>query len=187
MRMAVVEVIGCLIRELAAGSPEASNDDSQMRKQLEGLFELLIERVIDVSSYVRTKVLTVMTRLCDLPQKFPQQRLAMTRAAVDSLEDKGSTVRKAAVVLLVRLIETHPYGLMYGGELNQPEWEARYKEVCAQLQELEGVVGRAAEREGTQDDEENEEENDNEDEDEEEGDEEDEEGDAKRSRKSRKR
>ena len=176
MRMAIVEVIGCLIRELAAGSPEASNDDSQMRKQLEGLFELLIERVIDVSSYVRTKVLTVMTRLCDLPQKFPQQRLAMTRAAVDSLEDKGSTVRKAAVVLLVRLIETHPYGLMYGGELNQPEWEARYKEVCAQLQELEGVVGRAAEREGTQDEEE----------DEDEDEEDEEEGDGKRSRKTRK-
>ena len=184
MRMAIVEVIGCLIRELAAGSPEASNDDSQMRKQLEGLFELLIERVIDVSSYVRTKVLTVMTRLCDLPQKFPQQRLAMTRAAVDSLEDKGSTVRKAAVVLLVRLIETHPYGLMYGGELNQPEWEARYKEVCAQLQELEGVVGRAAEREGTQDEEEDEDED--EDEDEEEGEEDEEEGDGKRSRKTRK-
>ena len=184
MRMAIVEVIGCLIRELAAGSPEASNDDSQMRKQLEGLFELLIERVIDVSSYVRTKVLTVMTRLCDLPQKFPQQRLAMTRAAVDSLEDKGSTVRKAAVVLLVRLIETHPYGLMYGGELNQPEWETRYKEVCAQLQELEGVVGRAAEREGTQDEEEDEDED--EDEDEEEGEEDEEEGDGKRSRKTRK-
>ncbi|KAH9924065.1 non-SMC mitotic condensation complex subunit 1-domain-containing protein [Fomitopsis serialis] len=152
MRMAIVEVIGCLIRELSATS-EASNDDQQTRKQLEGLFELLIERVIDVSSYVRTKVLTVMTRLCDLQQKFPQQRLAMTRAAVDSLEDKGATVRKASVVLLVRLIETHPYGLMYGGELNQLEWEARYKEVCAQLQELEGVVGRAAEREGSQEEE----------------------------------
>ncbi|KAH9836066.1 non-SMC mitotic condensation complex subunit 1-domain-containing protein [Rhodofomes roseus] len=179
MRMAIVEIIGCLIRELAAAS-ENSNDDQQMSKQLEGLWELLIERVIDVSSYVRTKVLSVMTRLCDLPHKFPQQRLAMTRAAVDSLEDKGSTVRKASVVLLVRLIETHPYGLMYGGELNQPEWEGRYKEVCAQLQELEGVVGRAAEREGTQEGEEK-------DDEEEEEEQEDEEGEGDGERKSRKR
>ncbi|KAI0665796.1 hypothetical protein C8Q78DRAFT_1083648 [Trametes maxima] len=39
--------------------------------------------------------------------KFPQQRLAMARAAVDALEDKAARVRKAAVALLVELILAH--------------------------------------------------------------------------------
>ncbi|KAG2072264.1 hypothetical protein BDR04DRAFT_1134704, partial [Suillus decipiens] len=110
MRMAIVEVIGSLIRELAT------------------LFELL-SRTLDLSSYVRSK-----------------QRLRITRAVVDTLEDKASTARKAAVSILVKLILTHPYGKMYGGDLSLEKWEERYKTWRDKLEEMEGGIGETVER-----------------------------------------
>ncbi|KAI0628114.1 non-SMC mitotic condensation complex subunit 1-domain-containing protein [Trametes polyzona] len=169
MRMALVEVIGAIIRELAespendglgavgaaaaaaAGLGPAGGDRAKQLKQINGLYDLLLERTLDLSSYVRVKVLTTLARLCDGTAKFPQQRLAMTRAAVDALEDKASGVRKAAVSLLVRLILTHPYG-MYGGFLSETEWKERYEQESAVLAKMEGEVGKAVERpEGEED------------------------------------
>ncbi|KZT24887.1 hypothetical protein NEOLEDRAFT_1156610 [Neolentinus lepideus HHB14362 ss-1] len=148
MRMAMVEIIGCLIRELAS-SEDLSTDANQAQKQIHGLYDLLLDRTLDLSSYVRTKVFAVLAKLCDLPVKFPKQRLAITRAAVGALEDKASGVRKNAIALLVKLILTHPYGLMHGGLLGLQEWGGRYKEVCEELQKVEGGMGNAVEREGT--------------------------------------
>ena len=144
MRMALVEVIGHIIRELAATlDDEEAQRKAQTLKQLNGLYDLLLERTLDQSSYVRAKVFAVLARLCDSESaKFPQQRLLMTRSAVDSLEDKTSTVRKASITLLVRLILTHPYGI-YGGFLSETEWQTRYKEASDLLAKMEGDIGKA--------------------------------------------
>jgi condensin complex subunit 1 len=152
--MAVVEVIGSLFRELAT-SPDITSDSAQTERQLNGLYDLLLERTLDVSSYVRTKVLSVLAKLCDLPVKFPKQRLAVTRAAIGALEDKATGVRKSAVVLLVKLVVTHPYGLMHGGLLGLEEWEERYRTVKDELEKVEEGMGKAIEG---QDDKEEEEE-----------------------------
>lgn len=164
MRVALVEVLGSIIHELAE-APQDESDGSQKAKklkQINGLYDLLLERMLDVSSYVRVKVLATLSKLCDGTQKFPQQRLAMTRAAVEALEDKTSSVRKAAVSLLVKLILTHPYG-MYGGYLNEEQWKDQYKVVVDMLEKMEGEVGKAVEvngregsQEGAEDDEEEE-------------------------------
>ena len=139
MRMAIVEIIGHLIRELAC-SEDLTSDTHQTQKQLNGLYDLLLERALDLSSYVRSKVFTVLSRLCDLPVKFPKQRLAITRAAVAALEDKVAGVRKNATSLIVKLIVTHPYGLMHGGLLGMHEWEERYREVIQELQKAEKAL-----------------------------------------------
>ncbi|KAH9963997.1 non-SMC mitotic condensation complex subunit 1-domain-containing protein [Lactifluus volemus] len=139
MRMAIVEIIGCLIRELAC-SEDLTSDAHQTQKQLNGLYDLLLERTLDLSSYVRSKVFTVLSRLCDLPVKFPKQRLAITRAAVSALEDKVAGVRRNAISLIVKLMVTHPYGLMHGGLLGMEEWEVRYREVVKELQKTEKVL-----------------------------------------------
>ena len=180
MRMALVEVIGCIIRELAETPEDESDSSSKAKhlKQINGLYDLLLERVMDTSSYVRVKVLSTLAKLCDGSQKFPQQRLAMTRAAVEALEDKTASVRKSAVSLLVRLILTHPYG-MYGGLLSETEWKAQYKEVSDMLEKMEGNLGKAVER---NDAEESQAEND-EDEDEEDGEDEEEGTHRKKERK----
>ena len=142
MRMAIVEIIGHLIRELAS-SPDIMADAHQTQKQLNGFYNLLLERTLDLSSYVRTKVFAVLARLCDLPVKFPKQRLAIARAAVGALEDKGAGVRKSAIALLVRLVVTHPYGLMHGGLLGLKEWENRYQTVAVELAKVEKTLGKA--------------------------------------------
>ncbi|KAH9074289.1 non-SMC mitotic condensation complex subunit 1-domain-containing protein [Lactarius deliciosus] len=139
MRMAIVEIIGHLIRELAC-SEDLASDAHQTQKQLNGLYDLLLERTLDLASYVRSKVFTVLSRLCDLPVKFPKQRLAITRAAVAALEDKVAGVRKNATALIVKLIVTHPYGLMHGGLLGMQEWEERYREVVQELQKTEKAL-----------------------------------------------
>lgn len=142
MRMALVEVIGHIIREIAV-SADLTHDSDKAEKQLNGLYDLLLERTLDLSSYVRTKVLSTLAKLCDLPVKFPKQRLQITRAAVESLEDKATSVRKVAIALLVKLVVTHPYGLMHGGLLGLQEWEKRYQEVCNEANKLEAEVRKA--------------------------------------------
>jgi condensin complex subunit 1 len=60
--MALIEVTGTLIRELAAleeGEKEARD------KKLNNLFELLLERFLDVSSYVRAKVINTLSKICE--------------------------------------------------------------------------------------------------------------------------
>ena len=110
------------------------------QNQLKGLYDLLLERLLDLSSYVRSKVFTVLNRLCDLPIKFPKQRLAITRVAVAALEDKVAGVRKNVTSLIVKLIVTHPYGLKHGGLLRMHEWEERYREVVQELQKVERAL-----------------------------------------------
>lgn len=141
----MVEVIGLLIRELSS-SEDNNNDATQAHKQIIGFFELLLSRTLDLSSYVRSKVLSTLSKLCDLRVPFPKQRLEITKHAVAMLEDKAPTVRKAAMALLTKLILTHPWGLMHGGPLNLEKWEGYYKEVKEKLDKLEDAVGKAVER-----------------------------------------
>lgn len=131
--MALVEIIGCLIREIAMSD---EGEQESREKKLNNLFDLLTERYLDVSSYVRAKVITTLSKLCELPVKFPKQRLAIAELTVGALEDKGSSVRRHAVALLTKLILTHPYGLMHGGLLKLGEWEERYNAICKELEEM---------------------------------------------------
>jgi condensin complex subunit 1 len=64
---------------------------------------------------------------------FPKHRLRLAARALRSLEDKSSQVRKHCMTVLSRLIETHPYGVMHGGELGIDEWQARYDAIVKEL------------------------------------------------------
>ena len=144
MRIAIVDIIGYLIRDLV-NSTDLGNDDQSVQKQVDVFFDILNERTRDLSSYVRTKVLAVLTKLCDLPAKFPKQRLDMSKLAVGMLEDKVATVRKNALTLLSQLVITHPYGLMHGGLMVRKDWEEHYDKVSEELKKMEDIVGRAVE------------------------------------------
>jgi condensin complex subunit 1 len=62
MRMAVVEIIGLLIRDISASD---EGDEDQKKKQIKRFFELLMERYLDLNSWVRSKVLTTLIKLCE--------------------------------------------------------------------------------------------------------------------------
>lgn len=185
MRVAIVEVIGHLISELAGAGEDDGQDRKQVQKQINGLYDLLLERMLDVSSYVRAKVLVVLSKLCDLKVKFPKQRLAITRAAVSALEDKAASVRKWAVSLLVKLLLTHPYGMMHGGFLELDIWEAEYLVAKAELAKVEDAMGKAVERNDGDEDDDDDDGSDGEDEHDDEGD--GEEGNTENSERKKKR
>ncbi|GBC07485.1 hypothetical protein RclHR1_00750019 [Rhizophagus clarus] len=117
MRCGLIEVIGNLITDLG--------NDANNRHQITVFFDTLDERFLDSSSYCRSKVLQVYLKICDLRYKFPTRRQTITNLAIRCLEDKASLVRKNAVKLLTKLILTHPYGMIHGGELSVKEWETR--------------------------------------------------------------
>ncbi len=62
MRMALIEVIGLLIRDISLSD---EGDEEQKKKQVKRFFELLMERYLDLNSWVRCKVLTTLIKLCE--------------------------------------------------------------------------------------------------------------------------
>lgn len=74
--------------------------------------------------------------IVSLPNKFPKARQRMAEFAIQSLTDKTSTVRKNAIQLVCRLLETHPFGQIFGGTLNLDVWEKKYQRVREELEAL---------------------------------------------------
>ncbi|CAI2182996.1 11563_t:CDS:10 [Funneliformis geosporum] len=132
MRCGLIEVIGNLIIDLAQQEENAPNN----MHQVNGFFDVLDERFLDLSSYCRLRVLQVYFRICDLSVKFPKRRQKVVDLVIRCLEDKASIVRKNAIKLLTKFISTHPYGIMHGGELSAKEWEERLRKVEVELKAI---------------------------------------------------
>ena len=64
MRNAILEVIGLLIRELSI-TEGLDLEPEQQKRQLEAFFELLFERFLDLNSFVRSKVVGVLSKTCE--------------------------------------------------------------------------------------------------------------------------
>jgi condensin complex subunit 1 len=62
MRMALIEIIGIIIRDI---SNSDDGDEEQKKKQIKRFFELLMERYLDLNSWVRCKVLQTIIKLCE--------------------------------------------------------------------------------------------------------------------------
>ena len=75
-------------------------------------------------------------KLCDLEQKFPKRRQAVAELAARSLEDKSSNVRRNCIKLIGKLVSTHPFSVMHGGQLSYKEWDERLQAVEHQLDGL---------------------------------------------------
>ena len=113
---------------------EERNENS--KSQINGFFDILEERFLDTNPYCRCRNIQVYIKLCDLEQKFPKRRQVAAELAARSLEDKSSNVRRNAVKLLGKLVSTHPFSIMHGGQLSYKEWEERLTAVEAQLDAL---------------------------------------------------
>ncbi|RIA97299.1 condensin complex subunit 1 [Glomus cerebriforme] len=132
MRCGFIEVIGNLISDIAQ---QEENTPSNLF-QVNGFFDILEERFLDVNSYCRSKVLQVYLKICDLKVKFPKRRQTLANLVIRCLEDKACIVRKNSIKLLTKLIKTHPYGVMHGGELSIEEWEKRLNKVEEELKAI---------------------------------------------------
>ncbi|PWY65957.1 condensin [Aspergillus sclerotioniger CBS 115572] len=132
LRCAVIEVFGNLISDLSRQEERSDN----YKTQINAFFDVLEERFLDINPYCRCRAIQVYMRICDLEQKFPKRRQAVAELAARSLEDKSSNVRRNAIRLLAKLVSTHPFSVMHGGQLSHKEWTARLDAVDAELNAL---------------------------------------------------
>ncbi|KAJ5119582.1 hypothetical protein N7448_010251 [Penicillium atrosanguineum] len=132
LRCAVIEVCGNLISDLSRQEERSEN----YKTQINAFFDVLEERFLDINPYCRCRAIQVLMRICDLEQKFPKRRQAAAELAARSLEDKSSNVRRNAIKLLSKLVATHPFSVMHGGQLSYNEWTARLDGVDSELNAL---------------------------------------------------
>ncbi|EPS26572.1 hypothetical protein PDE_01509 [Penicillium oxalicum 114-2] len=132
LRCAVIEVCGNLISDLSRQEEPSENS----KTQINAFFDVLEERFLDINPYCRSRAIQVLMRICDLEQKFPKRRQAAAQLAARSLEDKSSNVRRNAIKLLSKLVATHPFSVMHGGQLSHKEWSERLDGVDQELNSL---------------------------------------------------
>lgn len=135
----MIEVCGNLIADLSKQDERGETHKSQIK----AFFDVLEERFRDLNPYCRCRAIQVFVKLCDLETKFPKRRQAAAELATRSLEDKSSNVRRNAIKLLSKLVTTHPFSLMHGGQLSFKDWHARLEAVQTELDTLEAPMKAA--------------------------------------------
>ncbi|CDK26575.1 unnamed protein product [Kuraishia capsulata CBS 1993] len=132
LRLAVVETLGNIVEDLIKqdGSME------EYEEQIESLIALLEQRLMDSSSFVRSKDLQALTKLADLEGKLIPKRAMFTELALRCTEDKNSLVRRNAIKLLCSLIMHHPFGQLHGSRLQLSVWEDRRDKIKEELKTL---------------------------------------------------
>jgi condensin complex subunit 1 len=131
----VIEVCGNLIAMLSKQGGEERENQAQ---QIDLYFDVLEERFRDLNPYCRCSVLKVYSKLCDLPEKFPKRRQKVAELARRSLEDKSSNVRRLAIKLLSKLVQTNPFESLKidQGQLSTKAWSTALEEVDARIDEV---------------------------------------------------
>lgn len=152
LRCAIIEVCGNLIAMLSKQEGEERSENH--KGQINAFFDVLEERFLDINPYCRCRTIQVYMKLCDLETKYPKRRQTAAELAARSLEDKSSNVRRNAIKLLGKLISTHPFAVLHGGQLSYSEWDARLQSCEAELDALkppQGTPGLAEQNEATVD------------------------------------
>ena len=132
LRCAVIEVCGNLLADLS----KIEDREETVEIQIDAFFDTLEQRFLDTNPYCRCRAIQVFMRLCELDQKIPKRRQHAAELAAQSLQDKSSNVRRNAIKLLSKLVATHPFSVMHGGELQRKTWTSRLDEVDKQLDAL---------------------------------------------------
>ncbi|THW49623.1 hypothetical protein D6D25_04176 [Aureobasidium pullulans] len=127
LRCSIIEVCGNLIAMLSKQEGEERSENH--KGQINAFFEVLEERFLDINPYCRCRAIQVYMKLCDLETKYPKRRQTAADLACRSLEDKSSNVRRNAIKLLGKLVQTHPFAVLHGGQLSYSDWNSRL-EVC---------------------------------------------------------
>ncbi|SMQ51887.1 unnamed protein product [Zymoseptoria tritici ST99CH_1A5] len=139
LRCAIIEVCGNLIAMLS--KVEEGERREEHKGQINAFFDVLEERFLDTSPYSRSRAIQVYIKLCDLDTKYPKRRQRAAELATQSLEDKSSNVRRNAIKLLGKLIGTHPFAVLHGGQLSYREWNERLEACENELSNLKPPAG----------------------------------------------
>ncbi|RKP17363.1 ARM repeat-containing protein, partial [Rozella allomycis CSF55] len=128
MRCGIVEILGNVINGYLIGEK-----DEHGVKQMKTFYTILEERYHDVNAFVRSKVMSVMSGLCEGNAMLISKRRRVLELTCERLKDKNSNVRKKAVQLIKMMIKTHPFCLD-GGELDDELFKRKYEELKERLE-----------------------------------------------------
>jgi condensin complex subunit 1 len=109
LRSALVTVLGRIVARAFDEKEENAAAEQARLKSKQALLDVLLERVRDVNSFTRTRVLQTWTYLCEENQVHLGLFNRVTEIATGRLEDKASNVRRAALQLLSTLIVCNPF------------------------------------------------------------------------------
>ena len=148
LRCAMIEVCGNLINMLSKLSQDDRSDAH--KRNIDIFFDVLEQRFLDINPYCRCRVMQVYVKLCDLPHMSSKQGRKRRQVAADyaeqSLKDKSSNVRRNAIKLLSKLVETHPFSAMYNGLLSTENWEQGLEGIDANIAALKPPAEELQER-----------------------------------------
>lgn len=136
LRNSVVEACGNIAVDMLALDRDADDADPAV----DGLLDLLQERVCDLNPFVRLKAFQALAKIVALPVKLPQRRLALVALAVRLLDDKLTFVRRHAIKLLAALMLNHQF---LPSRLELAVWKARLEAAEREFDELTGEVDAA--------------------------------------------
>ncbi|CAN3359686.1 condensin complex subunit 1 [Diutina catenulata] len=136
LRNSVVEACGNIAVDMLASDRDADDADPAV----DGLLDLLQERVCDSNPFVRSKAFQALAKIVALPVKLPQRRLALVALAVRSLDDKSTFVRRHAIKLLAASMLNHQFS---PSRLESAVWKARLEAAEKEFDELTGEVDAA--------------------------------------------
>ncbi|KAK8183630.1 condensin [Phyllosticta capitalensis] len=139
LRCAIIEVCANLISMLSKQRDEFEDRREHTEGQINTFFEVLEQRFLDINPYCRTRTIQCYIRLCDVETIFPvyrERRQNAAELAARSLEDKSSHVRRNAIKLLAKLVTTHPFHALHGGQLTLDEWTERLQQVQQEIDAL---------------------------------------------------
>lgn len=139
LRMSIIDVCGNMIDMLTKQEPGDQADNH--KAQINGFFEVLEERFLDINPYCRCRVMQVYSKIWDMEVKYPKRRQKVAELTTQSLEDKSSNVRRNAVKLLGKLLSTHPFSVLHGGLLGHKDWDERLQVVEGELNALKPPAG----------------------------------------------
>jgi len=124
-RSAIVTAIGhVLVRNIISGNENPAEnedfDEDKIQEELkkknmnftltkEKLFDILIKRAHDASSYTRVAVMKSWANLIETDSLPLQRLLPLTELSIDRLKDKTVMVRRSAMQILSLLLEKNPF------------------------------------------------------------------------------
>ncbi|CAI0374530.1 unnamed protein product [Linum tenue] len=110
IRNALVSVLGKLVvKAFKDMEGEVSSKSIRLRTK-QAMLEILLERCRDVSAYTRGRTLHVWGELCEEHAISIGFWNEVATVAAGRLEDKSSIVRKAALSLLIMMLQHNPFG-----------------------------------------------------------------------------
>ncbi|KAJ6332137.1 hypothetical protein OIU76_010513 [Salix suchowensis] len=133
IRNALVGVLGKLVAKAFKDFEGDVSSNSVRLRTKQAMLEILLERCRDVSAYTRSRVLQVWAELCEEHSVSIGLWNEVAAVAAGRLEDKSAIVRKAALNLLIMMLQHNPFG----PQLRIASFQATLEQYNKKLNELE--------------------------------------------------